>query len=54
MLSTSKIENRALNTLENIIVEHPTMDCSFNSMDKEMAWDGYIWIFKNDNAGTIQ
>lgn len=52
MLSTSKIENRALNALENIIVEHPTMDCSFNSMDKEMAWDGYIWIFKNDNAGT--
>ena len=42
--STTKIEKRALNTLESVIDEHPTMDYSFNSDDKEMSWDGYINI----------
>ena len=48
--STTKIEKRALNTLESVIDEHPTMDYSFNSDDKEMSWDGYINIYKGNNG----
>lgn len=46
-LSNSKIENRAIGALSSIIDDHQTMDHQFNSMDKEMSWDGYIWIYKN-------
>ncbi len=42
--SNTKIENRAIGALRNIVDEHLTMDSQFNSMDKEMAWDGYIFI----------
>ena len=49
-VSNSKIEIRALNALENIIDAHNTMSHQFNSLDKEMSWDGSILIFK-DNAG---
>ena len=49
-VSSTKIENRGLNTLENIIDDHDTMEYSFNSCDKEMSWDGYIWIFKGDSS----
>ena len=45
--SNGKIEKRALNTLECIIDKHPTMDYQFNSTDKEMAWDGYIWLYRD-------
>ena len=45
-LPKSKIEDRAIRALENIIDEHSTMQSQFNRMDKEMSWDGYIWIFK--------
>lgn len=48
MLSTSKIEDRAIGTLRNIIDDHQTMSHAFNTMDKEMAWDGYISIYKSD------
>ena len=41
-----KIEDRAIRALENIIDEHLTMQSQFNRMDKEMSWDGYIWIFQ--------
>lgn len=51
-VSNSKIENRALNALENIIDAHNTMSHQFNSLDKEMSWDGSILIFK-DNKGSI-
>lgn len=44
----TKIEKRAIGALENIIDAHNTMDSSFNSMDKEMSWDGYIWIFNSN------
>ncbi len=49
--SNTKIENKAINVLENIIDDHPYMLYAFNSMDKEMAWDGYIWIFKDNVDG---
>lgn len=49
----SKIENRALNALENIIDAHNTMSHQFKSLDKEMSWDGSILIFK-DNEGDIE
>ena len=45
-VSNSKIENRALNALENIIDAHNTMSHQFNSLDKEMSWDGSILISK--------
>ena len=48
--SNTKIEKRALNTLESIIDEHSTMDYQFYSGDKEMSWDGYIDIFKINNG----
>ena len=47
--ANTKIEKKALNVLEDIIDDSPIMDYSFNSVDKEMSWDGYIWIFKNSN-----
>lgn len=48
----SKIENRALNALENIIDAHNTMSHQFNSLDKEMSWDGSILIFKDNEGDT--
>lgn len=48
----SKIENRALNALENIIDAHNTMSHQFNSLDKEMSWDGSILIFKDNEGST--
>lgn len=48
----SKIENRALNALENIIDAHNTMSHQFNSLDKEMSWDGSILIFKDNEGNT--
>lgn len=48
----SKIENRALNALENIIDAHNTMSHQFNSLDKEMSWDGFILIYKDDEGNT--
>ena len=46
-LSNSKIENRAVDVLRNVIDNHYTMDHQFNAMDKEMSWDGYIWIYNH-------
>lgn len=48
--SPTKIEKRALNTLEGIIDDHDTMDYQFNYADKEMSWDGFIWLNKEDNG----
>lgn len=48
--SNNKIEKRAIGALQNIINEDLTMDYQFNSMDKEMAWDGSIYIFKKNNG----
>ena len=50
--SNTKIENRAIGVLQNIINAHLTMDAQFNSHDKEMSWDGYIYIYKK-NDGNI-
>ena len=43
--STDKTEAKALNVLENIIDEHTDMTYDFNYNDKEMSWDGFIWLF---------
>ena len=51
-VSTTKTEHRALNALEAIIDEHTSMDHQFNGNDKEMAWDGYILLFKNNNGDS--
>ena len=50
MPSNNKIEDRALGVLRNIIDDHATMGHEFHSMDKEMSWDGYIWIYKDING----
>ena len=50
MPSNNKIEDRALGAVTNVIDEHMTMGHKFNSMDKEMSWDGNIWIFKDING----
>lgn len=49
--SSTKTEHRAINALETIIDKHPTMEHQFNSCDKEMSWDGYIYLPKK-NDGT--
>lgn len=48
--SSTKIEHRAINVLESIIDEHLTMEYQFNGNDKEMSWDGYIWLYKKNNG----
>ena len=48
--SSTKTEQRAVNALENITDEHLTMGHQFNGNDKEMSWDGYIWLFKNNDG----
>lgn len=48
--SNAKIEDRAIGALKNIIDDDLTMAAQFNSMDKEMAWDGYIYIYKKNNG----
>ena len=45
--SNSKIEDRAIGALSNIIDDHATMRHKFNIMDKEMSWDGDIWLYQN-------
>lgn len=49
--SSTKTEQRAVNALETIIDEHSTTVHQFNGNDKEMSWDGYIWLYKK-NDGT--
>ena len=50
--SNNKTEHRALNALERIIDMHDTMDYQFNENDKEMSWDGFIWLYKTNE--TVQ
>ena len=44
-IETTKIEKRAIRTLEGPIVDSDYLDSSFNSMDKELSWDGYIYVY---------
>lgn len=48
-LPTGKIEDRAIGALSNIIDTHSTMSYDFNKNDKELSWDGYIYLY-NENA----
>lgn len=45
----AKIEERAIGALSAIVDMHPTMRGQFYTMDKEMSWDGYIWIFNSQS-----
>ena len=49
-IPSTKTEHRAVNALEVIIDDHSTMEHQFNENDKEMSWDGYIWLYKNNNG----
>ena len=44
-IENSKIEKRAIRALENPIIDNDYLDSSFNSMDKELSWDGYIYVY---------
>ena len=47
---STKTEHRAVNALEAIVDEHSTMEHQINGNDKEMSWDGYIWLYKENNG----
>lgn len=49
-LPTSKIESRAINLLESIADNHNSIDYQFNKSDKEMSWDGFIWLFETGTS----
>ena len=44
-IENTKIEKRAIRALEGPIIDSDYLDSSFNSMDKELSWDGYIYVF---------
>ena len=52
--SNNKTEHRALNALERIIDKHDTMDYQFNGNDKEMSWDGFIWLYKTNDGSQAK
>ena len=53
-LSSGKIEARAISALQNIINQHETMDAQLNDHDKEMSWDGFIFIYRDNNKGQTK
>ncbi len=46
-IESTKIEKRALYVLQGPIVDSDYLDDSFQSMDKELSWDGYIYSYKD-------
>ena len=49
-IDKSKIEERAIGVLENIINDHPTMESRIERGDKNMSWDGSIIIYKSGSS----
>ena len=45
-MSTVKTESIAINALEAIIDDEPSMEYQFNSNDREMSWDGFISLHR--------
>lgn len=45
-IDSIKIEKRALYALQGPIVDSDYLDDSFQAMDKELSWDGYIYSYK--------
>lgn len=45
-IDKSKIEERAIGVLNNVINDHPTMESKIEHGDKYMSWDGTIIIYK--------
>ncbi len=43
-INNTKIEKRAIGALTALVEENVYLDESFSSMDKELSWDGYIYI----------
>lgn len=48
--SNTKIEQKAINALESVIDAHMTMDYEFNTHDKEIFWDGYIYLYRKSDG----
>lgn len=46
-IDSTKIEKRALYVLQGPIVDSDYLDDSFQAMDKELSWDGYIYSYKD-------
>ncbi len=45
-IDKSKIEERAIGVLNNVINDHPTMESKIEHGDKYMSWDGSIILYK--------
>ncbi|MCM1267652.1 MAG: hypothetical protein NC302_07075 [Bacteroidales bacterium] len=45
-VDSTKIEKRALYVLQGLIVGSDYLDDSFQAMDKELSWDGYVYSYK--------
>ncbi len=45
--NNTKIESKAIYALDGLIVPNDYLDKSFNSMDKELSWDGYIYSYND-------
>ena len=45
-IDKSKIEERAIGVLNNVINDHPTMESKIKHGDKYMSWDGSIILYK--------
>lgn len=50
MVLKRKIEDRSITALQAVIDAHPTMEGYIKKRDKELAWDGYIRLYQNDNS----
>lgn len=47
MTENTKIEKKAIHTLEGVVNECDFLNGQFNSMDKELSWDGYIYVYND-------
>lgn len=51
MSTTSKrrIEKQAIHFLNDVLLDYDKLDTNFPERDKEISWDGYIDLYKNEN-----
>lgn len=51
-INNTKIEKRAIGALTSLVEKNEYLDESFSSMDKELSWDGYIYVY-NDKTFSV-
>ena len=52
LIDKAKIEERAIYFLKKPIVDCDYLSSSINSMDKELSWDGYIYMYRSKQFGN--